>query len=292
MDNNIGVNPFDQEKPRSPLITLAILGVGLAGCCIVFIGAFILFKPDQLSLVERYFPSPTATLTSTPTPTPTLTPTPTPNLTATQQVIRSTATAQAIQALATDSISQWPVLLSDPFDANKNNWILGINDGEYASVVREIKDGKYNWDVTAKKGFIAWVSADTKSVSDFHLSAEVKRTSGSDQSDYGLVFREDADGNIYYFGIDNTGYFVMLSYDSQWSDMIGYTKSSAILPDAANRLTVIAEDSHFIFFINDQFVGEMTDNHIKNGTTAIAVEIYDADLEATFEFDNFELRAP
>lgn len=287
MDDNLGVNPFDQEeKPRSPIITIAILGTLLAGCCVVFIGAFFLFKPDQLSLVDKYFPSPTATLTKTPSPTPT------PNLTATQQVIQSTATAQAIQVLATDSISQWPVLISDTFDANKNNWILGINDGEYATVMRDIEDGKYKWDVTAKKGFIAWVDADTDAISNFHLTAEFKRVSGSDQFDYGLVFREDSDGNLYYFGVDDEGFFVLLSYEGEWTDMIESTRSPAILPKEANRLTVIAEGSHFMFFINEQYVGEMTDDHLEKGTTALAVELYEADLQAAFEFDNFELRTP
>ncbi len=194
--------------------------------------------------------------------------------------------------MATDSISQWPIILSEPFDSNKNNWSVGSDNDEYADISREIKDGKYYWDATAKKSFIAWVSPDLDAVSDFHLSTEIQRTSGSDQSDYGLVFREDTDGNLYYFGIDDENFFVLLNYDGAWSDMIATTRSSAILSGQANRLTVIAEGSHFVFFINDQYVAELTDDHIQTGTTALAAELYDADLQATFEFDNFELRAP
>ncbi len=286
MDNNIGTDPFAEPKSRSPLITIVIIGVVLAGCCIVFIGAFFLFKPDQLPLVDQFFPSVTPTLTKTPSPTPT------PNLTATQRVVQSTSTAQAIQALATDSFSQWPVLFSETFDSNKNDWIIGENDGEYASVSREIKDGKYSWDVASKKGVIAWVAPDIDPVSDFHLSADFKRTSGSDQFDYGLVFREDSKSNLYYFGIDHDGFFVLLSYDNEWTDMLEYTRTPIISSEETNRLTVIAEGTHFTFFINDQYVGEMTDDTLSTGTAAIAVEMYEADLQATFEFDNFELRAP
>jgi len=74
--------------------------------------------------------------------------------------------------------------------------------------------------------------------------------------------------------------------------MIEFTKSSAIVPDGSNRLTVIADSSAFIFYINDQFAGRMTDDHIASGTTAVAIELLDADLKAVFEFDNFELRTP
>ncbi len=94
MDNDLGVNPFDQEeKPRSPIFTIAIFGLALACCCAAFIGAFLIFKPDSLSVVEELFPSPTVTQTKTPIPTST------PNLTATQQVLESTATSQAIRCL-------------------------------------------------------------------------------------------------------------------------------------------------------------------------------------------------
>ena len=198
MDNNIGTNPFEEEKSKPPLIPLTILGMGLVGCCVVFIAAFIFFKPDQLSLSDRYFPSPTATLTPTQTSTPTLTPTPTPNLTATQQVIRSTATAQAIQILATDSISQWSVLLSDTFDSNENNWATGFDQSDRVKITRKITGGKYQWDATSIKGFIAWIPADTKSVGDFSLTVETQRTNGSSLSDSGLIFRKDAKDNFYY----------------------------------------------------------------------------------------------
>lgn len=279
-------NEIDREESYKRPITLILLGMIIIGACTLFITAFNLFQPDQLSLSDRYFPSPTATFT------PTLTPTPTPNLTATQQVIRSTATAQAIQVLATDSISKWPVLFTDPFDTNNNQWDVGVDEDDFLKVNRQITNGKYQWDATAKKGFIAWIPAYTKSVSNFHLSADIEQLDGSSQSDYGLIFREDANSNFYYFGIDRDGFFVSVNYNSDWSDLIEFTVSSAILPKGTNRLTVIAEGSHFIFFINDHYVGEMTDDQIKKGTTAIAVELHGSDLQATIEFDNFELRAP
>lgn len=286
MDNNLTSNSFDEDNQKSPGMKLVFLGAGFIIICILFITAFIGFQPDQLSLSDRYFPSPTATFTRTPTPTPT------PNLTATQQVIRSTATARAIQTSIVNAGSQWDILLSDTFNANENNWEIGLGESERAKINRVIQNGKYQWDATSIKGFIAWIDADTKSLDNFSLTVDVQQTDGSLSSDYGLIFREDANNNFYYFGIDNDSFHLSVSYNDEWIDVIDWTTSSAIRSDGPNRLTVIAEGSHFIFLINDQYVADVTDDHIARGTVALAITLHTVDQQAVFEFDNFELRAP
>jgi len=184
-------------------------------------------------------------------------------------------------------------LLSDGFDTNNDQWVVGDDDDGYATIVQTIENGAYIWEATAKKGFITWESANTKSVSDFFLTVEAQRTEGSRSSDYGLIFRRDAIyGNFYYFGIDNDRFFVSIYYNEKWIDIIDRTSSAAIQPSSSNRLTVIATGSQFTFLINDQFVANATDDRIPLGKTALAIELHRADLQATFEFDNFELREP
>jgi len=63
-------------------------------------------------------------------------------------------------------------------------------------------------------------------------------------------------------------------------------------PTTPNRLTVTANGSHFTFLINDQLVANATDTRIPRGTTGLAIQIHQSDRQATFEFDNFELREP
>lgn len=295
---SIRSNLNKQKNTPKRIYALSLLGAAILGICILFASAFVWFQPDQLSLSDRYFPSstPTLTPTSTLTPTPTSTPTPTftstPNITATQQAIQATSTSRAIQTTIANVDSQWNILFSDGFDTDKGHWVVGDDDGEYATIVREIENGVYKWDITAKKGFIGWISAYTKSVSDFFLTVEAQQTDGSRSSNFGLIFREDTKSNFYYFGIDKDGFFVSLHYNDKWIDVIDFTSSSAILPASPNRLTVIASGSHFTFLINDQFVANATDDRISRGTTALAIELHRADLQATFEFDSFELREP
>jgi len=313
MENDPNPNPFDKDTPiasafdtssMSPIddsdssgrtFVWLILGVAAIGCGLIFAAAFIFFQPDAKSLVDRYFPSPTPTFTRTPTVTPSVTPSPTPtatptlNMTATAAAIQATDTAMAYQTTAANAAETGRVLLKDTFDSNKNNWQSKQTDDDYALTTYKIEDGTYTWDTTAHQAYIGWVPANAKAVSDFYLSVEIKQTSGPDSADYGIVFREDENSNFYYFGINDQGQYTLYLYYKDWSTLIDWTQSELIQPGEFNRITVLAEGSHFIFFINDQYLTEITDDTIKSGTVALAVELADTNDHAVFTFDNLEL---
>jgi hypothetical protein len=213
-------------------------------------------------------------------------------MTATAAAAQATVTALAYQTSAANAAGTGRVILQDTFDSNKNNWQVKQSDDEYALTSYEISNGNYTWDATAHKPFIGWVTASSKSVSDFYLSVEIKQTSGPDSADYGVIFREDTDSNFYYFGINDQGQYVLYLYLQDWSTLIDWTQSELIQPGEINRITMLGEGSHFILFINDQYLTDITDDSIKAGTTALAVELAAENDHAMFQFDNFELRVP
>jgi len=213
-------------------------------------------------------------------------------MTATQQALDITKTAQAFQSKATSAASEWEIALEDNFDSNNNNWGTGSSDTEWAKSIITVADGKYSWDITTYKLEITWETANTQSLGDFALNVDAKQIGGPTTGEYGLTFREDADFNSYYFGITNKGEYFLYLYNDEWITLIDYTKSKLILPNEYNRLTVIAEGSHFTFYINGQYVAEYTDELIKKGRVGLFSLLYDPDQQAVFEFDNFELRAP
>lgn len=277
MDTN--VKPLDQATGIRT-VKLALLGAVFASLCLLFLLMFTGFQPDHLSLSDQYFPSPTATIT----PSPTVTPTPTPDL---------TATVQAFEATAAGAASQWDLLLSEGFDINENQWAVGTEDDENANITRQLENGKYRWDVTAHKEFIGQMEMETKSIGDFYLTVEAREVKNPTRGAYGLIFREDQDGNFYYFAINHQReYFVSLYYHGARIDLITPMFSQAIRPVGSNRLTIVGQDSHFIFFINNQYVAEVTDDRIKIGITGLAVSLSNADDQTLFEFDNVELRLP
>jgi hypothetical protein len=205
------------------------------------------------------------------------------------------APAIATPTATTTDDSQWTVILSDAFDSNENDWRIEGLDDEYFTVNQLITDGKYRWQAKSKSGAILWwdepESLYTKPVSDFYLSAEIQMVSGPDDATYGLLFREN-DSDFYYFGINNHGEFFVRLSTRLGEYLIVPTSTPAIRPGEVNWLAVRGEGSHFVFFINDERVGEADDSTFSKGRTGIAIELNHTDDEAVFEFDNFEVRAP
>jgi hypothetical protein len=298
--NDISVSsPFDEEdKANRRTILLVSLGLVSLCCCGLVAAALFWFKPDPQALIAQYFPSSTPTESPTPshTPTPrataTNTSTPTPNLTATAEILQVTDTAIAFQGTATNVVGTWRPVMTDTFDSNKNKWLNESADDEFAKVNYQIVDGKYRWDVTTHKSFIGWVRAGTKTYSDFYVSFDVQQISGPDTTDYGVIFREDNDGNFYYFGTNGSGQYVLYEYFGEWNTLIDWTETDLVKTDGPNRITVIGEGSQFTFFINDQYLTSFTDEHITKGFIALAIEMSQENDEGVFEFDNFELRKP
>ena len=298
-----GLQPIEAAKRPQGLVW-ALLGIIAIGSGLLFVGAVFFFKPNQQSLYERYFPSatPTATLTRTPTatatptvtntPTPTYTPTPTPNLTSTARAQHATETALAIEATVAAISTDWPVKFSDNFDSNRNAWVVGESNGEYASRFYEIKDGKYIWNSTAKQAFIGWIKVNFNEYDDFLFSVDVRQVSGAPSADYGLVLREDTDGNFYYFGIRESGQYTFLLSNGEWKTLRDWTFTNLIQRGEVNRLTVLAQGSQFTFFINGHYLAQITDETLTRGKIALAIEQARAGDKAEFEFDNVELRLP
>jgi hypothetical protein len=291
--------PLDAED-KAGRRTILVISLALAGlcCCGFLAGAFFFLRPDPQALIAQYFPSSTVTASPTLPPTPTQpatatsTSTPTPDLTATEEMLQGTDIAQSALGTVTNAVDSWRVVMTDTFDSNKNDWLNEESEDEFAKVNYQIIDGKYKWDVLTKKSFIGWVRAGSKSFGDFFVSFDIQQVSGPSTADAGVVFREDNDGNFYYFGINNNGEYMLYKYAGEWTTLIDLTETDLIQVNEPNRITVIGEGSQFTFFINDQYLTSITDEHISKGNVALAVEMLDENDEGIFEFDNLELRAP
>jgi hypothetical protein len=279
-------NPFDQDERlgRRPIFW-AVLGLTAICFGILFAGAFFYLQPDVNSLYAQYFPSATSTASSTPAPTATNTPTPTPNWTATAQVENAFTAAE-------DAVSTWDVILADTFDSNDNNWLEESNDDDFALTDYQVVDGKYRWESTAHQSFIGWVRAGRESLTDFHLSVDIHQIDAPASADYGVVFREDDDSNFYYFAVTDAGEYALYMFFEEWDTLIDWTETNLINAGEVNRIIVLGEGSHFTFFINDQYLTEITNDLIPEGLTALAIELDNEGDQGTFEFDNFELRSP
>ncbi len=231
----------------------------------------------------------------TPTPTPTDTPTPTPTNTSTSTATHTpTVTLTFTPSLTpTTPYQDWPVVYSDDFNYNNSVWPMGKKTSEFLTQDISISGGKYLVKMSSLRTISWWATIQGKNLGDFYLSIEVRRIFSPDLSDYGLVFRKDQD-NLYYFCINGLTkqYEVGVYSDHAWRILIPWKDSNRIDPADSNQLAVLAQGSHFTFFLNGETVEAIDDDTLKTGRLGLGLELYRPGEYMELEFDNFFVRAP
>jgi hypothetical protein len=192
------------------------------------------------------------------------------------------------------AIANWHVILSDSFDHVENGWtVQTYSTAAFAKVAESIANRQYCWDLISQTDFaLNRDLPDMATVTDVAVSVDGRQVSGTPNSPYGLVVRDDS-FNFYFFEIadDQTYRFgrgAVEIADSFW----GSGKSSAIRSGLVNRLTVVAQGSHLAYSVNGQPVAQHDDGELKSGSVGPAAELFHAGDHAVFAFDNFEVRAP
>lgn len=190
----------------------------------------------------------------------------------------------------------WPVLLFENFTANENNWLTGDLPSDYfAKLNQTIADGRYHWEARASRVntiTTAWLAG--YPVSDFHLAVNGKHIRGSRAgSSWGAIFHIQDNHNFYWFRITDARFFaVSVVKDSQWLNLVDWTKTDTIKPKGINQVEVIGSGTHFTFLINGRVVSEVEDEHFRQGLVGVAIEAYTLNEEISFDFLEMILRAP
>jgi hypothetical protein len=192
--------------------------------------------------------------------------------------------------------AQWTTLLFDSFTSNDNNWVAGNQTSKYFATLNQvIAEGRYRWEAEVSIPYsitTAWLN--DYQVSDFHLIVNCKHIFGSRAgSGWGVVFRVQDNQNYYWFRMTDRQFFaVSVQKDSQWLNVVDWTRTDTIKPNGVNQLEVIARETHFIFLINGQIVKEVDDGHFSQGLVGLAIEGYTPGEKTTFDFMDIILRAP
>jgi curved DNA-binding protein CbpA len=203
-------------------------------------------------------------------------------------------TAQA----AFQSASHWPLAAFDGFEAsNPNHWQIGSFENDRAAV-RSRLQGTFLWQAWAEMHFVVWGHPQRNSIwetpATFFLSVDCRKISGPELAVMGLVFRGSG-SEMYVFRLRGDQHFAISYLDESskdWISLLPWTRNSSVHPGEVNRLAVIGEDAHFLFFINGHYVGELDDRRLASGTAGLAIELFHSGDQAQFEFDNLELQIP
>jgi len=267
------------------LILLGLLVVGFClGMLLIFLAAArwlpLIRTPIETMLAPK--PMQTQVALQEPTQAPVFQPTRAPLTGPTQ--------APALAEKEPVKIPTWPAVYLDDFSWNTYAWYTGAVDSEYWRGQWEVSGGKYRIELTALQDFATWEYMSAANLTDFEVSADMELVETSETAEGGLILR-GTDNNYYAFLISTDGYYWFgLLYNNEWQTIIDWTYTDAIASDGPNHLAVFCEGSQFKFFINDTFLEEVESSQLKIGQTGVIVEANEA-VSATFEFDNFELRA-
>ena len=211
----------------------------------------------------------------------------------------STATAVVLAAstptlaVAAPAAENWPLVVLDTFEANTHGWVTGTFDDQYGTGSREVAEGKYHWEATAKgQGRLWWATFNDRQVTDGYVAVDVSVVAGDAYTRYGLVVRHN--GKDYdLFDAGQNGKFGFYRWEGgRWTTLIGLTPSAAIDPAGVNRLAVLAQGQQFTLYVNGQQVGAATEDHLTEGYTGLALNLSQPAARAVVEFANFELRTP
>jgi hypothetical protein len=259
----------------------------------------IWFNTSSVALADT---TPTALSPSepatTPPPTPTVAHIPTPTSMLPTPI--STRVVPGDQNAILEEAHQWPIYYIDRFENDRGVWYTGdyrARDGSKSGILN-IADNMHHWQVSFSQSGTWWVRPTIKPVTNFYLSTEMKHSGGPGDTSYGIIFRlqEEKPGNgvwsYYRFRINDAQMYELSLFDKgNETTLIELKFSAAILPGDTNRLTVITQGSRFTFYVNDQFVDEVTDDHLDKGQVGMIIALPESG-DALFLSDNFIVRVP
>ena len=138
-----------------------------------------------------------------------------------------------------------------------------------------------------------WQGEDSNYFTDFNVSVDAIRLSGSKYSAYGINVcqTENRFGNSDYVrffieGIDGNSYFkIDARIDGNYQQLQEWTESSLIMENQYNKLSIAKSANEFRFYINDTEVKRLVIDGCAGGAIGIAASNL---LDAAF--DNFEIK--
>ncbi len=233
-----------------------------------------------------FTPQPTEAATETPEPTrtPTRRPTATSEPTATDVVELPTATV----APTVEPSSEEPLFIADwqdtvrwrRFELSEGTDINYVVRSDMLFVrVNEINTTAY------------YIYVDEQLYDNTQIEADVELVAGPNFNNIGVVCRESPKG-WYEFSLDSSGYWTIWRADNTEIVSLAEGESDAINTDKAqNKLTAVCYEEHLLLYINDELVGETTDDLHTSGFFGLAVSAFDIP-GTSVEFTNYVVNEP
>jgi hypothetical protein len=193
-------------------------------------------------------------------------------------------------------IESWREVGNDSFTADNGNWKTHYFEKDGGKFDTKVVAGVYRLSANFNQSWWQQQWSEYDPVSDFYIAADVKTESEHiyDLS-AGLLFRASYN-KFYRLDLIGTKYYrlqyVDLLDEENSKLLIDWTYVPSVDTSRFNRIGVEAIGSNIRVFINGKEVGQVSDSSQLLGNTGFIVQNYKEEGQvATFDFDNFELKA-
>ena len=181
----------------------------------------------------------------------------------------------------------WKLRSSDTFETENEFWQNGSQRTSLADRKLQIVDGKYRVEVLARYPLTAHLGPGGASTStNFYIAVDGSLV-GTGQGVYGLAFhaaRIPSSQEYYGFFIIGDAYSFQVVKDDNSRMIIDWTETPAIQFGQMNHVAVVGAGSHYVFFINDQYVDEASDDELGPGGAGVLISMDKSDDTLVLEF--------
>ena len=184
---------------------------------------------------------------------------------------------------------QGDVIFQDDFASSQSGWEIGYYDKGSVGY----KDGAY-FVISKNKGSTMWGVAN-QDFSDLVINVDATQVlaPANNNNDYGVICREQGDGNGYFFLVSGDGYYsIAKAVGGEFTWLVDWTQSPIVEQgNATNHLRVICDGTLLAMFVNGERAAETTDSTYSHGDIALTATTYEEDL-TEIHFDNLVVLKP
>jgi hypothetical protein len=181
------------------------------------------------------------------------------------------------------SPTQGEVLFQDDFSDPDSGW--EAEDYDTGSV--GYKDGAY-FVISLGGERTMWGVANT-SFSDVIIEVDATQVSAgpADNNDYGVICREQGDGNGYYLLVSGDGgYAILKAQEGAFEPLVDWAASDTIRQgNATNQIQAVCEGSTLTLFVNGKRLATTEDSAFVKGDIALTATSYE-EASTEIHFDN------
>ena len=181
------------------------------------------------------------------------------------------------------------VLFEDDFESPASGW----ESGEYDTGSVGYQHGVYV--ITALGNSDTMWGKANRSFDDVVIKVDATQVSAGPENDndYGVICREQGNGDGYHLLISGDGYYAIArAEEGSFEWLVEWTESDVIRPgNATNRIQGVCEGSTLALFVNGQRLATAEDSTFTRGDIALSATSYE-DVPTEVHFDNLTVRTP